>query len=125
MVLITTQKRGAAGKASFSFDTYIGLQQAIRLPDLLNSRDYLTIRNEAITNANALRDPIRQIKTYDTNILDTLPDTDCSAKYSGLHRSGIIHCPDQEVEKTIIFIYRVNIRHKMEYSKVRNSISIN
>lgn len=74
VVLITT-KRGAAGKASFSFDTYVGLQQAIRLPELLNSRDYLTIRNEAITNANALRDPIRQIKTYDTNMLDTLPDT--------------------------------------------------
>ena len=79
VVLITT-KRGAAGKASFSFDTYIGLQQAIRLPDLLNSRDYLTIRNEAITNANALRDPIRQLKTYDTNILDTLPDTDWLSK---------------------------------------------
>jgi TonB-linked SusC/RagA family outer membrane protein len=79
VVLITT-KRGAAGKASFSFDTYIGIQQAIRLPDLLNSKEYLTIRNEAITNANALRDPIRQLKTYDTQILDTLADVDWLSK---------------------------------------------
>ena len=44
------------------------------MPKLLNSKDYLTIRNEAITNANTLRDPVRQLKTYNTNILDTLPD---------------------------------------------------
>lgn len=79
VVLITT-KRGATGKPSFSFDTYIGIQQAIRLPKLLNAKDYLTVRNEAITNANALRDPVRQIKTYDPNILDTLPDNDWLSK---------------------------------------------
>ncbi|MBK7373748.1 MAG: TonB-dependent receptor [Saprospiraceae bacterium] len=79
VVLITT-KRGASGQPAFSFDVFTGLQQAIHLPQLLHASDYLTIRNEAITNANTLRDPVRQIKTYDPAILDTLTDTDWLSK---------------------------------------------
>jgi TonB-dependent starch-binding outer membrane protein SusC len=73
VVLITT-KRGKSGKPAFSFEAYTGIQQAVNLPKLLNSAEYLTIRNEAITNANALRNPANQIDTYDPAILDTLPD---------------------------------------------------
>ena len=75
VVLITT-KRGKGGKPKFSFDAYTGVQNAVNLPKLLNAKNYLTIRNEAITNANAQRDPIRQIKTYDPSILNNLPDND-------------------------------------------------
>ncbi len=73
VVLITT-KRGKSGKPSFSFEAYTGMQQPVNLPELLNARDYLTIRNEAIVNSNALRNPANQIPTYDPAILDTLPD---------------------------------------------------
>jgi len=79
-VVLITSKRGKAGKSRFSFDAYTGIQNAVRLPTLLNSRDYLTIRNEAITNANALRDPVRQLSTYNPSILDTLPDNDWLSK---------------------------------------------
>ena len=75
-VVVISTKRGKSGKPRFSFDAYTGVQTAVNLPKLLNSRDYLTIRNEAITNANTLRDPVRQIKTYNPSILDTLPDND-------------------------------------------------
>lgn len=75
VVLITT-KKGKSGEPTFSFDTYVGIQQANRLPKLLNSREYLMIRNEAISNSNELREPSRQIPTYDLAILDTLPDID-------------------------------------------------
>ncbi len=75
-VILITTKKGKAGKASFTFDASAGVQQANRLPDLLNAEEYLTIRNEAIVNANELRDPPRRIPTYDPAILDTLPDTD-------------------------------------------------
>ena len=73
VVLITT-KRGKAGAPVFSFEAYAGVQQPVRLPELLNAREYLTLRNEAITNANALRNPANQLPTYDLSILDTLPD---------------------------------------------------
>lgn len=75
VVLITT-KKGKAGKPRFQFDAYTGFSAAYRLPELLNAREYLDIRNEAITNANALRALPNQLKTYDLSVLDTLPDND-------------------------------------------------
>jgi TonB-dependent starch-binding outer membrane protein SusC len=79
-VVVITTKRGKTGKPRFTFDAYTGVQNAVNLPKLLNSKEYLTIRNEAITNANTLRSPARQIKTYDVAILDTLPDNDWLGK---------------------------------------------
>jgi TonB-dependent starch-binding outer membrane protein SusC len=75
-VVVITTKRGKTGTTSVNLQVYHGYQQANRLPELLNASDYLMIRNEAITNANALRDPIRQLPLYDPAILDTLPDID-------------------------------------------------
>ena len=75
-VIVITTKKGKKGKPVFDFNAYYGTQEANRLPSLLNSEDYLKIRNEAINNSNALRDPIRQIDTYPLSILDTLPDVD-------------------------------------------------
>ena len=75
-VILITTKKGKAGVTRFTFDASAGVQQANRLPDLLNAEEFLTIRNEAISNANELRDLPHQIPLYDTGILDTLPDTD-------------------------------------------------
>ena len=75
-VILITTKKGKKGKPVFSFDSYYGIQEANRLPKLLNSADYLAIRNEAITNANELRDLPHQLELYDPAILDTLPDID-------------------------------------------------
>ncbi|MCB0650259.1 MAG: TonB-dependent receptor [Saprospiraceae bacterium] len=75
-VVIITTKKGKAGKVLFTLDASSGTQQANRLPELLNAEEFLTIRNEAIANANELRIPIRQLPLYDPAILDTLPDTD-------------------------------------------------
>ncbi len=79
-VVVITTKRGKSGKPHFTFDAYTGVQNAVNLPKLLNAKDYLTIRNEAITNANTLRDPIRRIPTYPTSVLDTLPDNNWLSK---------------------------------------------
>ncbi|MGI4871690.1 MAG: SusC/RagA family TonB-linked outer membrane protein [Janthinobacterium lividum] len=45
VVLITT-KRGKAGKTSFTFDTYRGIQQVWRKLDLLNAEEYAVLNNE-------------------------------------------------------------------------------
>jgi len=73
VVLITT-KRGKSGAPVFTFESYAGIQEPVRLPELLNAEEYLMLRNEAITNANKLRNPANQLPTYDPAILDTLPD---------------------------------------------------
>lgn len=46
-VVIITTKRGKAGKTSFTFDTYRGIQQAWQLPTMLNAREYAIINSEA------------------------------------------------------------------------------
>ncbi len=75
-VVVITTKRGKSGKPRFSFDAYTGVQNAVNLPKLLNTKEYLTIRNEAIANANTLRSPARQLPSYNPAIVDTLANTD-------------------------------------------------
>ena len=75
-VIVITTKKGKSGAPTFHFDTYYGVQEANRLPELLNAEEYLLLRNEAIQNSNELREPVRQLPTYDPAILDTLSDTD-------------------------------------------------
>ncbi|MGB3080248.1 MAG: TonB-dependent receptor [Saprospiraceae bacterium] len=75
-VILITTKKGKKGAPVFSFDSYYGIQEANRLPKLLNASDYLMIRNEAITNSNELRDIPHQLELYNPAILDTLPDND-------------------------------------------------
>lgn len=79
-VVVITTKKGKSGIPVFNFNSSIGFAQAYRLPKLLNSKDYLTVRNAAIKNANTLRDPARQLDTIPLNILDTLPDIDWLGK---------------------------------------------
>ncbi|HMS70615.1 MAG TPA: TonB-dependent receptor plug domain-containing protein, partial [Saprospiraceae bacterium] len=73
-VVVITTKKGKSGKPSYSFNAFYGIQSPRALPKLLNAEEFLTIRNEAITNANVLRNPANQVATYEPAILDTLPD---------------------------------------------------
>ena len=52
-VVIVTTKRAKAGKPSVSLDAYYGQQQAIRFLDLLGTRDFATVSNNAKDNALA------------------------------------------------------------------------
>ncbi len=73
-VILVTTKKGTQGAPQIGLQSYYGIQEANRLPDLLNAAQYLEIRNEAISNANALRDPIRQVPLYDPAIINELAD---------------------------------------------------
>ncbi len=73
-VVLITSKRGKAGPPIFNFESSAGIQEPVRLPELLRADEYLQIRNEAIANANVLRNPANQLPTYNLAMLDTLPD---------------------------------------------------
>lgn len=53
VVFITTRK-GTPGKAKLTFDSYYGVQNLAKKVDLLNTREYLTIKNEAAVNSGKL-----------------------------------------------------------------------
>ncbi|RZL99774.1 MAG: SusC/RagA family TonB-linked outer membrane protein, partial [Pedobacter sp.] len=46
-VILVTTKRGRAGKTTFSYNGYYGVQRTSRRLDLLNATEYATLRNEA------------------------------------------------------------------------------
>ncbi len=53
-VLLITTKRGKQGKAKVSIESWAGISNAVRLPDVLNAQEYMDHKNMAIANALAL-----------------------------------------------------------------------
>lgn len=50
-VVVITTKKGKAGKATVNYDGWVSLSTPFNLPPLLNARDYVTLKNEAMVNA--------------------------------------------------------------------------
>jgi TonB-linked SusC/RagA family outer membrane protein len=50
-VIVITTKRGALGKTSISYNGYVGITKPTRIPERVSIGDYLTLVNEAYTNA--------------------------------------------------------------------------
>jgi TonB-linked SusC/RagA family outer membrane protein len=53
-VILITTKKGKQGKAKVSYDAWVGFTNATRLPELLNSGQYMQIKNEAVLNSKIL-----------------------------------------------------------------------
>lgn len=50
-VVFITTKSGKKGQGKFSYDGYFGQSEAVRLAPVLNAKQYLEIKNEALKNA--------------------------------------------------------------------------
>ena len=50
-VVLVTTKSGKEGKAEVSFDGYFGVQNVTRMPDLLNTEEYMMIMDESHRNS--------------------------------------------------------------------------
>ena len=66
-VIVITTKRGKAGKSNFSVDVYRGLQEAWRLPTMLNAREYAIANTEARVASGLVPIP----KLVDPNAIET------------------------------------------------------
>lgn len=51
-VILVTTKKGAAGKAKFDVNLYSGIQQAVNLPKMMNTNQYLTSVEQAWNNSS-------------------------------------------------------------------------
>lgn len=49
-VVLVTTKQGKPGKLTFSYDAYVGWQNAYKMPSLLNAKEYMAIMNEVRFN---------------------------------------------------------------------------
>lgn len=53
-VLLITTKKGKSGKPRVNYEGWVGVTNAIRLPELLNAEQYMEIKNEAVLNSKLL-----------------------------------------------------------------------
>ncbi|WP_316748549.1 SusC/RagA family TonB-linked outer membrane protein [Pedobacter gandavensis] len=53
-VLVITTKKGKSGTTKITYDGWFGINNAVRLPELLNAQQYMDVKNGALKNALAL-----------------------------------------------------------------------
>ena len=82
-VLLITTKKGKKGSTKVNYDGWLGYTEPFRLFDLLNSAQYLEIKNEGLANAN---NPARYIagQNVDGSPVDT-------RWYDHTHQTGFSH----------------------------------
>ncbi|HEY4787266.1 MAG TPA: SusC/RagA family TonB-linked outer membrane protein, partial [Bacteroidales bacterium] len=83
-VILITTKRGSDGKLNVSYSGYFGVQEATRLPSVLNSVDYATLRNEASANSGSVPNYTdADIQKYAANNDPMYPNIDYFKVYYG------------------------------------------
>ncbi|MFV0310954.1 MAG: SusC/RagA family TonB-linked outer membrane protein [Dysgonomonas sp.] len=53
-VILITTKRGKTGRITTTYEGWLGITNATRLPEVLNAQQYTDIKNEAIANATSI-----------------------------------------------------------------------
>jgi TonB-linked SusC/RagA family outer membrane protein len=83
-VILITTKKGASGKMKINYNGYFGVQNATRLPKVLNSVEYATLRNEASTNSGSVPNYTdTDIQKYAAHNDPLYPDIDYFKVYYG------------------------------------------
>ncbi len=83
-VILITTKKGASGEMKISYNGYFGVQEATRLPSVLNSVDYATLRNEASANSGSIPNYTdADIQKYAAHNDPMYPDIDYFKVYYG------------------------------------------
>jgi TonB-linked SusC/RagA family outer membrane protein len=121
-VILITTKRGTSGKTRIDATINLGFNKVTRLPNMLNTQDYLAMRNQAFandgiakTNTNAydllVWDTTRYTDLAKTLIGNTAPVTDVQIGASGgdrltqyrlsgnYHKEGMVWAGDKTAER--------------------------
>jgi len=82
-VILVTTKRGSKGKSRINYDGWAGWSEPVRLFDLLNAEQYMTVKNEARRN-NGQADAFFPTTDANGNTIDT-------DWYKYVYRTGFSH----------------------------------
>ena len=131
-VVVITTKKGKKGKTKVNYDTWVSWSKPFNLPKLLNAEDYVTIKNEARTNAGLTPGFVlgknADGSTIETNWYDVAYQTGVSQNHT-LNVSGandatsyfvsVNYSKQNGILKTNTFdrkTARVNLDHKLNKS---------
>lgn len=88
-VVLVTTRTGSKGKGQVSYDAYIGIQNPIRLANMLNAHEYKTIMNEqALNSGSAPIDFTGMQGLADTDWLSQMFVKDASTQNHSLNITG-------------------------------------
>lgn len=95
-VILVTTKQGVKGKVNIVFNAYTGIQEAVVLPEFVDSWDYAILKNEARVNAG--KNPYFTQETIDNLKNGTDPDLYANTKwFDELFSTGTINKYDLSV----------------------------
>ncbi len=83
-VILITTKKGAPGQMKVSYNGYFGVQEPTRLPDVLNSVEYVTLHREASENSGRVQTySLEDLAKYEAGNDPMYPDIDYFDVYYG------------------------------------------
>jgi TonB-linked SusC/RagA family outer membrane protein len=122
-VIIVTTKKGKEGNTKVSYDGWIGVTKAVRLPELLNSQQYADIKNEAVLNSKILSG-----NASNTNVASALffPSYNANGSlvdtkwYNEIYRTAISHNHNLSISggtKTTKYYFSTNYSNQEGFFK--------
>jgi TonB-linked SusC/RagA family outer membrane protein len=136
-VIIITTKRGKSGRALVSFETYWGIQNVVRIFDILNAPNFEILSNEALVNSGgeptydestipettdwqaltANKDAL--IQNYQLSVSGGNDRTSFLTSFNVFNQEGIIKATDMQK-----FAFRTNINHSIS-STIKAGMNLN
>jgi TonB-linked SusC/RagA family outer membrane protein len=87
-VILVTTKRGKKGQAKLNYDAWVGVTKPVRLYDILNAADYVSLKNEAVRNLNANRAAIGAAATNVEGFGQVTANAADTRWYDYIYRTG-------------------------------------
>lgn len=122
-VLIVTTKKGKEGQAKVSYDGWVGVTEATRLPELLNSQQFMDIKNEAVLNSKILTGNVNNANVASAlffpsyNSDGSLVDTKW---YDNIYRTAVSHNHNLSISggsKTTRYFFSTNYSKQEGFTK--------
>lgn len=90
-VLLITTKRGKEGRVRVGYEGWVGVSDAVRLPEVLNAEQFIAIKNESVLNSRLLSGA--STESYEQFFADQRADgSNVDTRwYDYIYRTGVSH----------------------------------
>lgn len=109
-VILITTKKGISGEATVSLNSYFGLSQVAKYPDVLNGAQFLQLRREANRTASVWASPADDVKIFN------------SAEYAAVQSNQSVNYRDLLIHDGHQQDYQLGVRAGTDNTKIYFSL---
>jgi len=88
-VILVTTKRGRQGQSHLGYSAWVGMTKPVRLYEILNTQDYVAVKNEAVRNLFSIRGLQYPTKDYFTVANDANGNPIQTNWYDYIYQTGV------------------------------------